>query len=260
LSLEECYKYTRQNVKDIIAVGFDINKTFIFSDLKYVGTMWPNIVKIQKCVTTNQVNNIFGFSEVDNIGKIAFPAVQAAPSFSNSFPHIFGNRTDVPCLIPCAIDQDPYFRLTRDVAPRLGYLKPALIHSKFFPALQGPQTKMSASDASSAIFLTDSRKEIFNKINKYAYSGGKDTAEQQRQFGANIDVDVSYQYLTFFLHDEEKLKDIGEKYKTGKMLTGEVKKVLSDVLATLVERHQEARDSVTENMIDTFMAIRKINF
>jgi hypothetical protein len=33
---------------------------------------------------------------------------QAAPSFSNSFPHIFGGRTDVPCLIPCAIDQVIY--------------------------------------------------------------------------------------------------------------------------------------------------------
>jgi tryptophanyl-tRNA synthetase len=32
--------------------------------------------------------------------------------------------------------QDPYFRMTRDVAPRLGYSKPALIESTFFPALQ----------------------------------------------------------------------------------------------------------------------------
>ena len=32
--------------------------------------------------------------------------------------------------------QDPYFRMTRDVAPRLGYSKPALIESSFFPALQ----------------------------------------------------------------------------------------------------------------------------
>ena len=40
------------------------------------------------------------------------------------------------CLIPCAIDQDPYFRMTRDVAPRLGHHKPALIESRFFPALQ----------------------------------------------------------------------------------------------------------------------------
>jgi len=38
-------------------------------------------------------------------GKIAFPAIQAAPSFSHSFPHTFGSRKDVPCLIPCAIDQ-----------------------------------------------------------------------------------------------------------------------------------------------------------
>ena len=66
--------------------------------------------------------------------------MQAAPSFSSSFPHVFdasvAGQQNVPCLIPCAIDQDPYFRMTRDVAPRLGFLKPSLIHSKFFPALQ----------------------------------------------------------------------------------------------------------------------------
>jgi tryptophanyl-tRNA synthetase len=42
--------------------------------------------------------------------------VQAAPSFPCVFPHIFGDRRDVRCLIPCAIDQDPYFR--SDSRPR----------------------------------------------------------------------------------------------------------------------------------------------
>jgi tryptophanyl-tRNA synthetase len=37
LSIEESYKYTRDNVKDIIAVGFDIAKTFIFSNVEYLG-------------------------------------------------------------------------------------------------------------------------------------------------------------------------------------------------------------------------------
>lgn len=60
--------------------------------------------------------------------------------------------------------QDPYFRMTRDVAPRIGYPKPALLHSTFFPALQGAQTKMSASDANSSIFLTDTPKQIKNKV------------------------------------------------------------------------------------------------
>jgi tryptophanyl-tRNA synthetase len=164
LTLSECHHYARENAKDIIALGFDINKTFIFSDMEYIGMLYPNIVKIQKAVTANQAKGIFGFTDSSSIGKFAFPAVQAAPSFPNSFPHIFGVRTDIRCLIPCAIDQDPYFRMTRDVAPRLGYLKPALIHSKFFPALQGSKTKMSASDENSAVFLTDTPQKIRDKV------------------------------------------------------------------------------------------------
>ena len=53
----------------------------------------------------NQAKGIFGFSDSDNIGKMAFPAVQAAPAFSTTFPKIFGANKDIHCLIPCAIDQ-----------------------------------------------------------------------------------------------------------------------------------------------------------
>ena len=64
-----------------------------------------NILRAQKCVTMNQARGIFGFSDSDCIGKISFPAVQASPAFSTTFPKIFGNKKDVQCLIPCAIDQ-----------------------------------------------------------------------------------------------------------------------------------------------------------
>uniref|UniRef100_A0A3Q2KTL8 Tryptophan--tRNA ligase, cytoplasmic n=1 Tax=Equus caballus TaxID=9796 RepID=A0A3Q2KTL8_HORSE len=211
LTLDQAYGYAVENAKDIIACGFDIKKTFIFSDLEYMGSssdFYRNVVKIQKHVTFNQVKGIFGFTDSDSIGKISFPAIQAAPSFSNSFPQIFRDRADIQCLIPCAIDQDPYFRMTRDVAPRIGYPKPALLHSTFFPALQGAQTKMSASDPNSSIFLTDSAKQIKNKVNKHAFSGGRDTVEEHRQFGGNCDVDVSFMYLTFFLEDDDRLEQI----------------------------------------------------
>ena len=36
LTLEECNRMAHDNAKDIIAVGFDVNKTFIFSDQEYV--------------------------------------------------------------------------------------------------------------------------------------------------------------------------------------------------------------------------------
>jgi tryptophanyl-tRNA synthetase len=94
----------KSNIKDILAFGFDPEKTFIFSDVEYIQTLYPNILKVQKATTFNQIKGIFGFNESDNIGKFAFPPVQAVPSFSNSFPHIFGMDRKYLCLIPAAID------------------------------------------------------------------------------------------------------------------------------------------------------------
>ena len=103
------------------------------------GGFYKNVVRIAKCITLNQSKAAFGFNDSDNIGKAHFVSIQAAPSFSNTFEGLFGfsHKGEIPCLIPCAIDQDPYFRVTRDVATRLKYPKPALVHSMFFPALQG---------------------------------------------------------------------------------------------------------------------------
>ena len=130
LTIEQVRAFAIQNIKDIISVGFNPKKTFIFRDTDYIGHFYNNVILVQKHVTLNQIKGIFGFTPSDNSGKYAFPAIQAVPSFSNSFPHIFGEKRNFPCLIPCAIDQDPYFRMTRDIANRIKYLKPACIHSK----------------------------------------------------------------------------------------------------------------------------------
>lgn len=37
LTIEDCHRFAVENAKDIIACGFDVNKTFIFSDLDYMG-------------------------------------------------------------------------------------------------------------------------------------------------------------------------------------------------------------------------------
>merc|ERR1712198_239574 len=261
LKVEETKRMALENAKDIIALGFDPNKTFIFSDFRHIGgAFYENMLQIMKHVTFNQVKGIFGFNESTNIGKIMFPAIQAAPSFSSSFPFIFGGRKDVTCLIPCAIDQDPYFRMTRDIAPVLKCKKPALILSKFFPALQGPKSKMSASDANSSIFLSDSPEQISTKIKKYAFSGGKDSVAEHRKVGGDCDTDISYQYLRFFLDDDEKLASFHDNYSSGRMLTGELKQELIKVLQELVGNHQEARANVSDDVVKQFMTPRKLNF
>lgn len=249
----------RENAKDIVACGFNPERTFIFSDSDYIGSLYPNVVRIQRAVSFNQARGIFGFQPSDNIGKIAFPAVQAAPAFSSSFPHIFGGSTQVPCLIPCAVDQDPYFRMTRDVAPRLGYRKPALIHSKFFPSLQGAEGKMSASDPNSAIFLSDSAAQIRKKVNKYAFSGGRDTVEEHRLHGGDCERDIAYQYLTFFMEDDEQLEEIRQAYSSGRMLSGEIKAALIRCLQPMLADLQMKRQAVTDAELDRFMRIRPMS-
>jgi tryptophanyl-tRNA synthetase len=75
LELENTVRMGKSNIKDIIAFGFDLEKTFIFSDVDYIKYLYPNALKVQKALTLNQMKGIFGFSESDNIGKWAFPPI-----------------------------------------------------------------------------------------------------------------------------------------------------------------------------------------
>lgn len=166
---------------------------------------------------------------------------------------MFGPKGDISCLIPCAIDQDPYFRLTRDVAAKLKYPKPALIHAQFFPALQGPGTKMSASDPNSAIYITDTPAQIKNKIKKHAFSGGGDTAALHTENGGNTDVDVSFQYLRFFLEDDAELAQIESDYKAGILSTSDLKDKCITIVQALVKGVQDIRRTVTDDVVASFM-------
>ena len=252
---EQMEKLARENIRDIIAIGFDLNKTFIFQNYNYMGHMYRLVSRIQKTLTASQVRGCFGFKGEDNVGKWMFPAVQAAPSFPDCFPHIFPPKSKAMCLIPCAIDQDPYFRLTRDIAPKLKYQKPALIHSKFFPALGGAGTKMSGSATSGSILLTDTPKQVKKKIDG-SFSGGGATKSEQFLLGANTDVDIPIQWLSFFLDDDEKLAKLKREYSRGRLLTGDVKKELTQVITDIITTHQKARAEVSEALIDKFMEVR----
>ncbi len=119
-----------------------------------MGTMYPNVCRFQRHINLNTLKAIFGLDFASNCGMAAYPAIQAAPCLSSSFPHIFDDK-NILCLIPCGIDQDPYFRMTRDVCAKIKAPKPAGFYSKFFPSLQGFGGKMSASIPTSGIFMTD---------------------------------------------------------------------------------------------------------
>lgn len=247
LTYDECRHFAIENAKDILAVGFNPKKTFIFRNTDYYGTLYPNILQLERHITLNKIQATFGFEGTDNIGKYAFPVAEMAPALSTSFPHLFGTQK-IPCLIPCAIDQDPFFRLIRDITPKLGYSKPAVLHAKYLPGLQGINAKMSASDLTTAIFVTDTPAQIKNKINKYAFSGGRATKEEHQRLGADLSVDVPFHYISILHPDDAKIEQIRQDYGSGKMLTSEIKKELITLLTEIVIKHQDARAKITDDI------------
>lgn len=225
-------KYAEENVRDIAAVGFDPDRTFIFRDSEYAANVYPMLMKIAKKITFSTAKAVFGFTNETNIGFVFYPAYQIVPTF-------FEKRR---CLIPAAIDQDPYWRIQRDIAEGLGYHKAAQIHSKFLSPLQGAQGKMSSSMKESAIWLDDDEKTVRNKIMKYAFSGGRSTLEEHRKLGADLSVDVPFQWLSvLFEPDDVELKRIAGEYSSGRMLTGEVKETLARKINGFLAEHRERK-------------------
>jgi tryptophanyl-tRNA synthetase len=277
LTQPEVYEFARQNAKDIISVGFDVKKTFMYIDSEFFTSGFNrhfnlNATEFEKLITNNQVRGAFGFHGSTNIGSNAFAAKQCVAAFASSYPFIWGEDTKtyhrskklaaIPCLIPCAIDQDPYFRLVRENCSRMDQPspKPALCHSKFLTALQGAGGKMSASNPNSAIFMSDTEKQVKNKINKHAFSGGQETLELHKEKGGNPDIDVPYQYLSYFEDDDEKLLRLAAEYRAGTLTTGDMKKECINMMTAYVKKFQEARANVTDEILEEFLRPRKLEW
>ncbi len=249
MSYDEIQKWLHENMLDIIALGFNPKKTHFLIDTKHAGIMYPEAIKVAKKITFSTVKASFGLTSQNNIGSIFFTSVQAVPAF---LPSVLAKKK-MACLIPHAVDQDPHFRITRDVVEKIGYYKPSSIQCRFLPGLSGMQAqgKLSSSEGT-AIYLTDDEKAVKNKINKYAFSGGKDTLEEHRKHGGNPDIDVAYQWLAFFEEDDKKLEKIYNDYKSGKLLSGELKQLLIDKLNGFLREHQKKR-AQAEKKIDQFI-------
>lgn len=241
LTLDQTVKFTYDNALDVMACGMDPKKTHIFSDVEYSKTLYTNAIRIAKHVTFSTAKAVFGFENSSNIGIIFFPAIQAVPCF---LPSILEGK-NVPVLIPAAIDQDPYWRISRDVAPKLGYYKPAQIHSSFLPGL-GQGGKMSASDPNSAIYTTDNPEQIERKIMN-AFTGQQPTKELQQKLGGNPEVcSVCQYYFYLFERDDKKLAKIWEGERDGSLLAGEHKSDLAKRVQKFIADHQKKREKARD--------------
>lgn len=235
-SIEGISDHTRENLRDVLAIGFDPERTRIIVDTADADVLYPLAAAFAKDITQSTINATYG--DPENSGLSFYPAVQTAHLL---LPQLVAGRH--PTLVPIAIDQDPHVRVCRDVAAKQRYPvdKPGALLSKFLPSLLGPG-KMSSSEDAPGILLTDDRETVFDKIRTHAYSGGQSSIEAHRKHGGDPDVDVSYQFLYYFFEEsDERLEHLACEYRNGSLLSGELKEITAERITDFLAAHQDRR-------------------
>lgn len=140
-------------------------------------------------------------------------------------------------IIPVGLDQDPHIRLCRDYVRRSRFYKfkqAVGVYIRDVPSLKG-EGKMSKSEPHAAIFIPeDDPQELKRKVFR-AFSGGANTLDEQRKYGADLEKDVPFKILQFVLKDEAQLRRIAEEYSSGRMISGEIKEYLYGVLLEMMQ-------------------------
>lgn len=246
----------KEYLTNYIALGLQPkNCDFYFQSLRSkdgrkASAYYSLALMLSRHLTYNEFKAIYG--DVGP-GKMSAALLQASDMLHPQLPEFEGGP--LPVVVPVGSDQDPHLRLARDVSQRIKEFKFTQLSStyhKFLPGLKGD--KMSSSDPMSFIALTDSPEEAAMKIKKYAFSGGQATVEEHRRLGGNPEVDVSFQMLKYGLEpDDTKLLKIEQDYRSGKLLSGELKQYCIDKLTAFLKEHQEKRKKA-EKMVEKFIS------
>jgi tryptophanyl-tRNA synthetase len=130
-----------------------------------------------------------------------------------------------------------------------GFVAPSSIYHRFMTGLTGG--KMSSSIPASHISLLDDPEEGYDKV-KAATTGGRDTAEKQRELGGEADECPVYELYAYLLSgdDDEFAKRVYDECVGGERLCGGCKEQAAELMAEFLEDHQEKRAEAEELLDD----------
>jgi tryptophanyl-tRNA synthetase len=217
VSIEEGKKRAMEfHIPAYIALGLDPKKTIFYfqSENKTVSNL--AVVCSQK-ITENEFRAIYGslhpskvMSAFIQMGDILHPQLKEA----------------MPGVIPVGIDQAPHIRMSRDVARRLkeyDFFAPSASYNKYTSALDG-SFKMSKNEGIGKIEIPETNRKDLEKKLKKALTGGRVTAEEQREKGGQPEKCVAYEYCkNHFIKDDNILGEMFRDCLSGKNLCGECK-------------------------------------
>jgi len=231
---KESIEYSIDNLADILALGLDPEKAYIYRQSREETVMRLAFIYGGR-VTQNQLRAIYG--EKTNFGLYMAALVQVGDILLPQHEKFGGPN---PTVIPVGVDQAPHIRLSRDLARKLRLIPPSATFHKLLQGLDG-SPKMSKRSPMSYFSLDEEPASITKKIQN-ALTGGRATAKEQRQAGGEPQKCRVYDLIKFhFLEDDKELETFRVNCTTGTVLCGECKKRVIDIVLNFVQKHQEKK-------------------
>ncbi|MFB6198360.1 MAG: tryptophan--tRNA ligase [Halobacteriaceae archaeon] len=144
------------------------------------------------------------------------------------------------------MDLDEAKALARDVEVEhggFGFMLPSSIYHRFMTGLTGG--KMSSSVPASHISLLDDPEVGYEKV-KSATTGGRETAEKQRELGGRADECPVYELYAYLLaeDDDEFATKVYNECVSGERLCGDCKEQAATLMREFLDEHQQKRAEV----------------
>tara|TARA_Y100000310_G_scaffold345665_1_gene467949 strand:- start:8944 stop:10032 length:1089 start_codon:yes stop_codon:yes gene_type:complete len=229
--LETAKKHAIDNIAHFLALGVKKNELYLQS--KKEARYYTFAFELTKNITKKTYEAIYGHLD---LGKLSANFLQYADILHLQLKEYFG---EMPSVTGIGLEQDPHARACRDLAKRLHYKLqlPSFIYFQHQSGLQEGK-KMSASEHDTAIFLSDTEEQVRRKIKK-AFSGGRKSLEEHRKLGGIPENDRAYDILKFHHPNDKFVEKIYNDYKSGRLLTGELKDICIDFLNKFLKDHHK---------------------
>ena len=246
--LEKVKEITRNCFKDLLAVGFDEQRTLITSDYAAWSTIYPTFTMLAKHIAFDAVQPAFGFDTSSNIGAISSPSVLAAPWFEQAYGGYLPD--DAALLVLQSVVDVPFVKLVRSTAETLGYRMPSVLVHRNVPLLTGV-AQLGAATRQTSILMSDTPVDVKKKVNS-SFSGGRDTKEEEEKYGADVAVDVPFALLGLVSPDAELVRASGEQYGRGTMLSSQMKAQTVAAVSAVVAAFQQRKKPITNKTVEAY--------
>ena len=272
-------KWTQETIKDILCFEFDLSKTIILTNSNSTNLNYVLLCDMQRNISLGKFFNSFFKDDSVNAGILDQVFQVCACGCPEYCEKLFPDPKNTKCLLLLRSTQKPIFDLTNELCNIFNFNKPSAIFGGFVPALQSGskmpkiaklafgnsnETKNGGIRDYMTIYLKNTSKEIQTKLNKSAFSGGKDSLNDQQELGANLLVDIPTFYLKLFEQDEEKYQYYIKYYGPGelpegnntRLASGNIKKFSSEAISKIIDTLQLKRNSIPKNIFQNLNIIK----